>query len=349
MILRGELRGNRQWNSILKHHTLTRMSGVRVHCVHNFRDPFRAEFEPLIDRAVSITWGPELPSPADFEILVAGRPSPEELGASPNIRALVIPWAGLPVQTQAVLKDFRDLPVHNLHHNAAPTAEMALTLMMAAAKEIIPIDQSIRRHDWTLRYNDTRALSLEGRTALILGFGAIGQRVARYCEALGMTVEIVRRHVEDAVGGEYCQHSVLDLPVLLPYANVFVITLPMTDDTRNMIGQHELALLPDNAVIVNVARGAIIDEEALYNQLASGRLRAGLDVWYNYPTDESSRSSTPPSRFPFADLPNVVMTPHLAGHSGETERLRALALAEVLNAAANGAAMPNRVDVALGY
>ncbi len=320
-----------------------------MHCVHNFRDPFHAEFDPLLDRAVSITWGPELPSPADFEILVAGRPSPVELTASRKMRALVIPWAGLPVQTQAVLRDFPELQVHNLHHNAAPTAEMALTLMMTAAKEIIPIDQSIRRHDWTLRYNDTRALSLEGRTAVILGFGAIGKRIARSCKALGMTVEIVRRHVNEALDGEYCQHSVLDLPVLLPYANVLVVALPMTNDTNNMIGRHELALLPDNAIIVNVARGAIVDEEALYNQLASGRLRAGLDVWYNYPTDEHSRSNTPPSRFPFATLSNVVMTPHLAGHSGETERLRALALAEVLNAAANGHEIPNRVNVTLGY
>ncbi|GAB4316527.1 MAG: hypothetical protein Kow0074_04500 [Candidatus Zixiibacteriota bacterium] len=325
------------------------MSGIRVHCVHTFRDPFRAEFDPLIDRSVILTWGPQFPYPAEFEILVSGRPTAGDLTASVRLRALIIPWAGIPVQTQAVLRDFPELHVHNLHHNAAPTAEMALTLLMAAAKDIIPIDQSIRRHDWSLRYHDTRALSLEGRTAVIIGFGAIGGRVAAYCDALGMTVEIVRRHASDTRTSRYCEHPVSDLPSLLPYANALIVTVPMTDDTRGLIGAHELALLPDNAVVVNVARGAIIDEDALYQQLSAGRLRAGLDVWYNYPDTEESRRSTPPSRFPFHELPNVVMTPHLAGHSGETERLRALALAELLNAAARGEELPNRVNVALGY
>jgi phosphoglycerate dehydrogenase-like enzyme len=103
-------------------------------------------------------------------------------------------------------------------------------------------------------------------------------------------------------------------------------------------------------VLVNVARGPIVDEAALYHALCEGSLfAAALDVWYNYPTDEAARSCTPPSTYPFHELDNVVMSPHRAGGSTETELLRIKHLAELLNAAACGEPMPNRVDLQLGY
>jgi phosphoglycerate dehydrogenase-like enzyme len=103
-------------------------------------------------------------------------------------------------------------------------------------------------------------------------------------------------------------------------------------------------------VLINIARGPIVDEAALYNALRGGSLYgAGLDVWYNYPADEQSRSHTAPSYHPFHELDNVVMSPHRAGGSDETERLRMAHLAELLNAAARGEPMPNRVNLQAGY
>ena len=116
-----------------------------------------------------------------------------------------------------------------------------------------------------------------------------------------------------------------------------------------MIGAEQLSLLPRGATLVNVSRGKIVAEEALYKELKSGRIRAGLDVWYNYPDTVESRTNTPPSRFPFHELPNVIMTAHLAGHSDRTELLRARELAELLNLASRGAPLPNRVDLEKGY
>jgi phosphoglycerate dehydrogenase-like enzyme len=137
---------------------------------------------------------------------------------------------------------------------------------------------------------------------------------------------------------------------LLPCANALFICLPLTPATTGLIGAKELALLPPHAVLVNVARGPIVDEAALYHALRDGALHAaGLDVWYNYPPDEAARAHTPPSDYPFHELDNVVMSPHRAGGSTETELQRMAHLARLLNAAARGEEMPNRVDLQAGY
>ena len=116
-----------------------------------------------------------------------------------------------------------------------------------------------------------------------------------------------------------------------------------------MLGREELALLPIGATIVNIARGSIINETALYEALRDNRLRAGLDVWYNYPKDDNIVTATPPSVYPFHELENVVMTPHLGHKSDLTNMLRIRELAAMLNALAEGKPLPNRVDTNSGY
>jgi phosphoglycerate dehydrogenase-like enzyme len=159
-----------------------------------------------------------------------------------------------------------------------------------------------------------------------------------------------------SAGAQSARHGrarpVAELPALLPKADALVICLPLTDETRGLIGESELALMPDRAILINVGRGPIVDESALYHALHDRTLHAaGLDVWYNYPNDEPGRKSTSPSEYPFHELNNVVMSPHRAGapHTPETESLRMRALAELLNAAARGEPIPNRVDLDLGY
>jgi phosphoglycerate dehydrogenase-like enzyme len=322
--------------------------------IHVLRSPdpaplahLRADLHP----DVRLTLGPDLPSPAEYDILVAGRPQREHLAASPNLEALIIPWAGLPPETRELLRDFPGVAVHNLHHNASAAAEMAVALMLAAAKFIVPIDRTFRAHDWTPRYRPNPAILLEGKTLLILGYGAIGRRVARACRGLGMKVVAIRRHVpaspDDAADEIHPADALHDL---LLRADVLVICLPHTPDTTGIIGAEELALLPSDAVLVNVGRGPVVDEGALYHALREGTLyAAGLDVWYNYPGDKTARSHTPPSAYPFHELDNVVMSPHRAGGSKEMEIQRMSHLAALLNAAARGEEMPNRVDLQVGY
>jgi phosphoglycerate dehydrogenase-like enzyme len=287
----------------------------------------------------------------ESQILIAGRPKREQILSNTRLETLIIPWSGLPPETRQLMLDFPSINVHNLHHNAAPVAETTLALLMAAAKQIVPLDRALRAGDWRPRYRPSPALLLDGKTALILGFGTIGRRVAGLCKKLGMEVLATRRNsVTSTVEPADEVHPMSALPVLLARANALIICLPHTPETDALIGESELNLLPPDAVLVNVGRGPIVDEAALYRALRDGRLHAaGLDVWYNYPKDEASRSSTPPSNFPFYELDNVVMSPHRAGDSRESNFLWMDYLAALLNAAVRGEPLPNRVDVRAGY
>jgi len=322
--------------------------------VHLVREPdpvALAHLRANLETEVDLTFGPELPVPADYHILVAGRPWRDHLTASPNLRALIIPWAGLPEATRDLMRDSPHIAVHNLHHNAVPVAEMAATLMLAAAKLVVPLDRALRAQDWTPRYHHPDpTILLEGKTALILGYGAIGQRVAHLCRAFGTKVMAIRRHASapSPIPGQVYPPDALHR--LLPKANVLIICLPQTPETTGLIGERELALLPPGAILVNVGRGPIVDEAALYHALRGRTLHsAGLDVWYNYPADEASRPHTPPSAYPFHELDNVVMSPHRAGGSDESGMRRMTHLAALLNAAARGEEMPNQVDLQAGY
>ncbi len=322
--------------------------------VHWQQEPAAADLallESLLGADIQLTTGSTLPEAPAFEVLINGRATQADLSASPHLHTLVIPWAGLPERYHELLKDFPAIRAYNLHHNGPPVAELAMALLLAAAKFIVPFDQALRRHDWTPRYAPSPVALLEGKTALVLGYGSIGRRVGRACAGLGMQVIAVRRHLSgeaDEWAAEIYPPSALHS--LLPRADALLITLPLTPETRGLIGVAELAALPAGAVLVNVGRGEVVDQKALFDALQSGRLRAaGLDVWYNYPTAEGTRSHTPPAAYPFHELDNVVMSPHRAGSSDETGRLRMLALADLLNGLARGDSPPNRVDLQAGY
>ena len=129
-----------------------------------------------------------------------------------------------------------------------------------------------------------------------------------------------------------------------------IIALPLTAETEGLIGKAELAMLPAEAIVVNVGRGPVIDEEALFEALQSQQLLgAGLDVWYQYPQRIEDRVGTPPSRFPFHTLDNVIMSPHRAGFLSAAEGNRVVELAHLLTAAAHGQPIPSAVDKELGY
>jgi phosphoglycerate dehydrogenase-like enzyme len=326
---------------------------LSVHLLSQPDDQALIHLRAALDPSITLTMGSTLPQPARFQILVAGRPKREHIVASPDLRALVIPFAGLPAETRELMMGFPHIAVHNLHHNAEPVAELALALLLSAAKFIVPMARALRANDWTPRYAASPALLLAGRTALILGYGAVGQHVARLCRCLGMNVLTMRRDSAKPSASQ-CDEvrcvSISELHDWLPQADALVICLPHTPETEGLIGRAELDLLPRQAILVNVGRGEIVDEVALYEALRDGRLyAAGLDVWYRYPANEASRSHTPPAAYPFRELNNVVMSPHRGGLCSITEQLRMQHLAWLLNATARNEAMPNRVDVVAGY
>jgi phosphoglycerate dehydrogenase-like enzyme len=178
----------------------------------------------------------------------------------------------------------------------AGTAEHALGLILAAQRELPRWIRAQASGDW--QHAHTR--SLAGSRVLIVGYGSIGTALdARLTACEAETVRIARRpRREDHV------HGVADLDRLLPSADVVVLVTPLSENTRGLLDARRLALLPDGALVVNVGRGPVIDTDALIAETASGRLRAALDV-----TDPEPL----PADHPLWRLPNVIITPHVAG------------------------------------
>lgn len=325
---------------------------LKVHYYTNSQAEVLENLYSRLGSGIQITAGKEIPSAAEFQVLINGKPSLEQMQVSPNLHTLIIPYAGVPLTTRTLLADFPGIKVFNLHHNAAPTAEMTIALLMAAAKFLVPIDRTFRESNWTPRYQTNPSLLLEGKCALILGFGHIGQRVGRFCQALGMEVIGVRRNTAAPLlpNLQAEVHPSQALDQLLPRANALIITLPITSETEGWIGAKQLAAMVPGGILVNVGRGPIVDQTALYKALQGGALSAaGLDVWYNYPGTEEERRDTPPADHPFHELDNIVMSPHRGGGSRDTERLRMEHLAELLNALQDGSPTQNQVNLDLGY
>lgn len=312
---------------------------------------FERELRARLDDEVELWTGPEAPVPPIQRVLVAGRPSDVEMAASPELEAVIIPWAGVPPSTRELVAKHEGLSLHVLHHNAAPTAELAIALLLAAAKRVIPYDRSLRAGDWTMRYEGDGGLLLEGRQALVLGHGAIGKRVARALRALGMNVKATRRHATRAETVDGVEiHPASRTGDLVAEADAIVCCLPDTPETKGLLGHGAFERTKPDAVFVNVGRGGLVDEEALWDALEGERLgAAGLDVWWSYPHEEDQRTSTPPGRFDWGSRDDVVLSPHRAGHSDRTDALRAEHLAASLRAAARGEPIPNRVDLEAGY
>jgi D-3-phosphoglycerate dehydrogenase len=200
--------------------------------------------------------------------------------------------------------------------NAQSVAEMTLGLMFAAARRINWMDSELRQGRWT-RSQD--GLQLGGRTIGLVGFGQVGQKVARTALAFGMHVVVFDPAITGAkvIDGIDVAGGLIEL---LARADVLSLHVPLNRHTRGMIGEYELSLLPAQAIIVNTARGEVIDEAALINALSNGRLfAAGLDTTAHEPIEPGN---------PFLEMTNVVLSPHVGGSTPAALAAMALDAAE---------------------
>lgn len=300
-------------------------------------------FVASLPSGVTLTTGD--PVPDTTEVLVDGHPAPGSLKPLPALKGLVIPFAGLTPRTREEALTRPDVKVYNLHHNASATAEKAMELLLAVAKLTVPNDNSLRNGPWCPRFDSSEAVLLEGKTAVVFGFGEIGQRVGRACLAFGMKVVGVSR--TGALVEGFRTVAFADWHGLAQGCDALIVCSPLTPETKGAIGPDVVRDLPAGAMVVNVGRGAVIDEDALYEALASGRLHgAGLDVWWHYPSTEPECH---PSRRPYHELPNVVLSPHVGGTVKETETARLRALADLVTRIHRSDPLLKPVDVERGY
>lgn len=180
-------------------------------------------------------------------------------------------------------------------------AEHVFLLMLALARQFPAMQQAQQKHEW-IRVSPQL---LANKTIGIIGYGSIGQAIGQRAKAFGMRVLALRRNPEpdqwaDEVWGNDKLHQ------LLPLCDYVVLATPLTPETRHLIGAPELALCKPTSILINIARGPVVDEPALIAALQNGTLAgAGLDVFYQEPLDPAS---------PLWDMPNVIVTPHMAGH-----------------------------------
>ena len=190
-------------------------------------------------------------------------------------------------------------------------------------------------------------LYLRGRKALLVGYGAIGKATVPALRALGLELTAFRQSPRP--DEDVAQIGADGLDAALETADVVICSLPLTPGTRGLLGAAEFARMKPSAVLVNVGRGPVVDEAALYAALAEKRIfGAGIDVWYRYPEDELGKDDTLPANEAFHELDNVVMTPHSANDLDGWQRSAALDAFETLSAIAEGRDR-NLVDVTLGY
>lgn len=183
---------------------------------------------------------------------------------------------------------------------ASSVAERALALLFAVAHRIVQQDSAVRAGSWPRG----DALVLKGKTVGVVGLGAIGRRFAELARGIGMRVLAWSFHPKPLAGVE-----LVSLEALLSASDVISLHVRLSARTERMIGPHEFERMKPGAILINTARGAIVDEPALIDALSTGRLSgAGLDVFSTEPL---------PAGHPIATLPNVVLTPHSAGITPE--------------------------------
>jgi len=201
--------------------------------------------------------------------------------------------------------------------NALVVAHTALAGVLALARRLPQLWQAQREHRWASLMGEELPRDLEGQHAVVVGWGPIGQQLARLLQALGLRVTVVRQQALPAEG--FATVAAARLREVLPGADWLLLACPLTAQTRGLVDAATLAALPAGAQLVNVARGEIVDEAALVEALRAGRLSgAFLDVFAQEPLAPES---------PLWALPNVIATPHSAGLSdGNAARVQRMFL-----------------------
>jgi D-3-phosphoglycerate dehydrogenase / 2-oxoglutarate reductase len=192
--------------------------------------------------------------------------------------------------------------------NAPTVAEHTLCFILALAKQVIAYDRATRAGNWRFR-ESLSAVDLLGKTLLLLGFGRVGRAVAVRASAFGMRVVVHDPLVPEEVFGEFRIEPVADLLKGMAICDFLSVHVPLSHQTKGLIGRKELATMRPTAFIISTARGGVIDEDDLVNALRTGLIRgAGLDVFNEEPL---------PQDHPLLGLENVILSPHSAALTAE--------------------------------
>ncbi len=250
---------------------------------------------------------------SDADVLLGPYVTKTIIETAGNLKLIQVPWTGMDTFDFAAVQGIT-VPVCNTHSNADSVAELGVAIVLDLLKKLSYHDRKMRTGSWN---RDQKPLNLKSKmlnrqTVCVLGFGNIGSRIGKLIAAFGAKLIAVDGHAKagEIVEEVYRHDQIKDA---LSKADVVICTLPLTDNTRGMINSDLIAAMKDGVVLVNMSRAAVIDEDAAWNGLESGKIGAfGSDVWWNAPKRGESQSY-PSAKHEFWKLDNVVMSPHRAG------------------------------------
>ena len=286
-----------------------------------------------------------LPRLPEIDVLVTMGLTAELGRAATRLKLVQVPGAGVDRVDRTALPAGAVLA--NAYGHEVGIAEYVIGAMLALTREFSRLDAALRRGDWQSHWAFGTAPPplwpvLAGRTIGILGYGRIGQSIARRARAFEMQVCAIRRDVGQSMEDDLALLGGPDiLDRVLERSDYVVVSMPASPQTVGWIGEPQLRRMKSSAYLINVARGEIVDEDALYHALARRTIAgAALDVWYRYPREPGA---TAPATRPFQELPNVLMTPHVSGATDGTLDARAKLIAENIARIARGEPPLNRV------
>ena len=294
----------------------------------NFRQGFERLIDPrhkVSDVSDGLDQSGEQTSYVNADVIVgvkfnASLPVPQRL------RLFHAPAAGTDAVDLALLP--ASAALCNCFGHEAAIAEYVMTALLLRHVPLAAADADLRAQRWTYWAGRPTALRTElgSQTIGLLGFGHIAQAIAARAKAFGMRVHVANR---SAVNSPLVDQafSLNELSAFMASADAVVVSLPLTGSTQGLVNAAALAAMKPDALLLNVGRGPVIDEQALYEALSKRQIGGAIiDTWYQYPNADKPECA--PSRFDFAALDNVVMTPHMSGWTSGTVRRRQQTIAD---------------------
>ncbi|MFW9907310.1 MAG: 2-hydroxyacid dehydrogenase [Candidatus Thorarchaeota archaeon] len=289
---------------------------------------------------------------SDADVVASGRVPEEYIRSAKSLRMIQGFGAGIDKIDRNAVLERGDVIVCNSHVNAPEVAEYAIMLLLAMAKQIILCDREMRMGNWRLAWGGPSPnAELRNKTCLIVGLGNIGTEIAKRLRAFDITV-IAATRTGESQNAHFVQSIVRigEAKETIQMADFIILSLPLTEESMNLVDEEFLSWMKPTSLLVNISRGEIIDEAALYQSLkGNGIAGAALDVWWDYPEVWGGSGKMPSEKFPFHQLENVILSPHRAAYSENIMRDQVRFVGENILRFVEGKQPLNIVNMALGY